>query len=153
ISLLPGSAVLKKLSFAVLPWEPFPEYRNPDSREWQLMAAIIRRFNELASERPLVVVPTFYSSYVRFKMARNYWRRYASLAATPGIHVIDLLPYFRQIGTDAVRCFQEPHDMHFSSYGHLVLAEALQGELEARDLLRQECRGSTVQRSGQSEQA
>jgi hypothetical protein len=99
------------------------------------MAALIRRFKELAAGRPVVLVPTFYSSYVRFRMARNYWERYVSLASSPGIYVIDLLPHFRRVGVDAVRCFQDPYDMHFSAFGHLVLADALQEELSRRGLL------------------
>jgi hypothetical protein len=59
ISALPGAGVLKKMLYAVVPWEPFPEYRNPSGREWQLTAAIVRRFKELAADRPVVVVPRF----------------------------------------------------------------------------------------------
>jgi SAM-dependent methyltransferase len=135
VSSLPGAELFKKLLYAAVPWEPFPEYRNPHSKGWQLMAALVHRFKELAGGRPLVLAPTFYCNYVRFRMARNYWRRYASLQVTPGIEVIDLLPYFRRTGPDAVRCYQEPHDMHFSASGHLVLADALQEELTKRGLL------------------
>ena len=129
VSTTPGAALLKRALYTVVPWEPFSEYRDPHSKEWLLMDAIIRRFKELAANRPLVLVPTFYSNYVRFRMARNYWDRYASLATLPNVFVIDLLPHFRRLGREAVRCFQDPHDMHFSSYGHLVLADALQSEL------------------------
>jgi hypothetical protein len=129
ISSMPGAAYLKKACYGLLPWEPFPEYRDPRSQEWQLMAAIIRRFKDLAGMRPLVVAPTFYASYVRFSMARNYWDRYASLTTAPGIHAIDLLPHFRRLGKEALKCFQEPHDMHFSAYGNLVLADAFREEL------------------------
>jgi hypothetical protein len=135
LSALPGATLFKKALYAVVPWEPFPEYLDPRSREWQLMAAIIHRFKELAGPRAVVVAPTIYSSYVRFRMARNYWDRYSSLAAMPGIYPIDLLPHFKRVGRDAVRCFQEPHDMHFSAYGNLVLADALQDELTRLKLL------------------
>ena len=135
MSAMPGAALFKRALYTLVPWEPFSEYRDPHSKEWQLMAALIRRFKELAAKRPLVLVPTFYANYVRFRMARNYWDRYVSLAAMPGIHVIDLLPHFRRVGTDSVRCFQEPHDMHFSAYGHIILAEALQTELSLLGLL------------------
>ncbi len=135
LSAAPGAALFKRALSALAPWEPFPEYGDPHGKEWQLMAALIRRFKELAGNRPLVLAPTIYASYVRFRMARNYWDRYASLAAPPGIHVIDLLPYFRRLGADALRCFQLPHDMHLSAYGHLVVAEALQEELVRRGLL------------------
>ncbi len=129
ISSIRGASSLKKLAYAVIPWEPFPEYRNARSPEWQLMEALIKRFKESAAWRPLVVVPTFYDSYVRYRMARNYWHRFQSLSSIPGIHVIDLLPHFRRLGKEAVRCFQIPYDMHFSQYGHLVVAEALQENL------------------------
>ena len=129
ISSIPGAGTMKKLAYALVPWEPFPEYRRSDTREWQLMEAIIKRFKESAGGRSLIVVPTFYDNYIRYRMARNYWHRFASLSTVSGIHVIDLLPHFHRLGSEAVRCFQVPHDMHFSPYGHLVVADALQEEL------------------------
>jgi len=129
LSRLPGARLVKTLLYSLVPWEPFPEYRDSTGPAWQLMAALIHRMKQLAGDRPLVVVPTFYSSYVEFRMARHYWHRFASLADPPGVQVIDLLPYFVRAGKDAVRCFQDPHDMHFSVYGHLVLADAIETEL------------------------
>lgn len=135
LSALPGAGVVKKIVYGIKPWEPFPEYRDPQSAEWRLMAALIHRLKELAGARPVVVAPTFYANYARFSMARNYWHRYASLEDSAGVHAIDLLPHFRAVGDEAVRCFQEPHDMHFSAYGNIVLADALQDELSRRRLL------------------
>lgn len=136
ISQLPAASIWRKVVQTVIPWEPFPEYRDPHSPQWLLMAALIRRLKTLAGDRPVIVAPTFYANYVQFRMARNYWDRYASLAALPGLHPVDLLPYFQQGSLDdRRRCFQEPHDMHFSAYGHLVLAEALEAELRQRGLL------------------
>ncbi len=134
VSRSPAGVVLKKILFQIKPWEPFPEYRNAASPQWQLMAAILRRFKEAAGARPLVIVPVFYDSYVRFHMARNYWERFRSLEG-PGTYVIDLLPHFQQLASEAVRCFQGPDDCHFSTYGHLVVADALQEELDRRGLL------------------
>jgi 2-polyprenyl-3-methyl-5-hydroxy-6-metoxy-1,4-benzoquinol methylase len=125
----------KKIIYGVMPWEPFPEYKDPKSPAWKLMVAIIAGFKELAGDKPLVVVPTFYSNYVQLRMARNYWIRYQSLTATPGIHAIDLLPYFKRLGADAGRCYQDPFDMHFSAYGNLVLADAVERELRRLRLL------------------
>lgn len=135
LSSLPGAGTLKRIAYAVVPWEPFPEFRDAGSREWRLMEAILRRFKQSAGGRPLVIVPTFYDNYVRYRMARNYWERFSSLTSIPGVHVVDLWPHFRRLGAEAVRCFQVPHDMHFSAYGHLVVAEALQDELSRRGLL------------------
>jgi carbamoyltransferase len=133
----PGAMFLKKIVYAAKPWEPFPEYKDPQSPPWRLMEAIVRRFKTLAKDKPLVVVPTFYANYVRLRMARNYWNRYRALAAAvPGVYLIDLLPHFKKLGADAIKCFQEPHDMHFSKYGNLVVADILQQELTQLGLLK-----------------
>ncbi len=129
LSALPGMGFIKKVLYFLTPWEPFPEFRDSKSSEWQLMEAIIRRFKQSAGDRPLVIVPTFYDNYVRYRMSRQYWHRFQSLERIHGVHVIDLLPHFWKLGVDALYCFQGPHDMHFSTYGHLVVADALEAEL------------------------
>lgn len=136
VSAWSGAHVIKKIAYGLRPWEPFPEYKDARSPEWQLMEAIVRKFKVLAGDKPLVVIPTIYANYVRLRMARNYWFRYQSLAnSVSGIHTIDLLPPMKQLGSGAVRCFQEPHDMHFSKYGHLVIADIVQSELTRMGLL------------------
>ena len=102
------------------------------------MEAIVRRFKTSADSKPIIVVPTFYDSYVRYRMARNYWYRFSSLSKIPGITVVDLLPRFLKLGSEGLRCFQSPHDVHFSSFGHLVLAEVLKSELARIGIVRAE---------------
>jgi len=126
---LAESSNLKPLLYSLVPREPFPEYKSSQTKEWQLMAAILRRFKHLATDKPLVIVPTFYSSYVKYNMARNYWQRFNSLADGTGIYAIDILPYFKALGAEAERCFQEPYDCHFSIHGNFTLANALETEL------------------------
>lgn len=120
---------LKHVVYSLVPWEPFPEYKSPHGKAWLLMEAIIRRLKRGAGARPLAIVPVFYSSYVTHRMARNYLARFRALAEGHEIIVIDLLPYFKRLGHEAARCFQEPEDCHFSRLGHLVVADALQAEL------------------------
>jgi hypothetical protein len=135
LSALPGVSLIKQVVYPFVRWEPFSEFRNPNSPEWQLMEAIVRRFKQNAGDRPLVIVPTFYDSYVRYRMSRSYWKRFRSLEQMTGVYVIDLLPHFRKLGAEAITCFQSPHDMHFSSYGHLIVADALEAELKTLGLL------------------
>ena len=135
LSGLPGVSLLKKLAYFLVPWEPFPEYREPESPEWQLMEAISRRFKQSAGDRPIIVVPTFYDNYIRYRMSRQYLKRFRTLEQIAGIHVIDLLPHFQKLGVEALRCFQAPHDVHFSTYGHLVVADALEVELKRLGIL------------------
>jgi hypothetical protein len=137
----PGVRRLKQAISRVRPHEPFPEYADPNSEAWRLQAAIVRRLHALASPRPVVVAPIFYASYLMYNKARNYLDRFNELAAeetlsNPPLHVIDLHPHFARQGDEAVRCFLEPHDSHFSAHGNLVLAEALQSELTQRGLLK-----------------
>jgi hypothetical protein len=126
---------LKQIGYFRVPWEPFPEFRDPNSSEWRLMEGIIRRFKQSAGDRPIVIVPTFYDNYVRYRMSRRYWQRFETLEQIPGIHVIDLMTHFRKLGAEAVHCFQVPYDMHFSTYGHLVVADALEAKLRRLHLL------------------
>jgi hypothetical protein len=135
ISALPAVSFLKKLAYSFVPWEPFPEFRDARSPQWQLMEAIVHRFKASAAKRPLVIVPTFYDSYVRYRMSRAYWDRFESLRRIPGVYVIDLLPHFQNLGVDAIRCFQVPYDIHFSSFGHLVVTDILKEELTRLGLL------------------
>jgi 2-polyprenyl-3-methyl-5-hydroxy-6-metoxy-1,4-benzoquinol methylase len=135
LSAMPGMSLLKRVAYFLVPWEPFPEFRDPESPEWQLMEAIIRRFKQSAGARPIIIVPTFYDNYVRYRMSRRYLQRFQALDQIPGVRVIDLLPHFRKLGVDALRCFQVPYDMHFSTYGHLVVADALEIELNRLRLL------------------
>jgi hypothetical protein len=126
VARLPGAAIWRRVIQSAVPWEPFPEYGRDDTREWQLMRALILRLKMLAGPRPVAVVPTFYANYIRFRMARNYWSRFASLGDTPGLHPVDVLPDFQRGSTEeALSCFQEPYDMHFSALGHIVLADAV----------------------------
>ena len=135
ISRMPGADLLKKIGYALVPWEPFPEYRDANGRAWLLMTALIRHLKMLAGSRPVVVAPVFYSNYVRYRMATNYWERFSGLRAIDGVHPVNVLPHFKRLGPDAIRCFQDPFDMHFSADGHLVLAEAIDLQLSELGLL------------------
>ncbi len=112
---------------------PYPEYRTPDTYEWRLMAALIRRFAQGAGKKPVVVAPLVDGWYMRVASGKDYWRRFSSLADEK-IHVIDLLPHFLKLGRRARDCFFES-DPHFSDLGHVVLADAIEGELRRLRLL------------------
>jgi hypothetical protein len=132
---LPGMRWLKAVVYSVLPWEPFPEFRDANSPAWRLMEAIVARFKRSAGQRPLVVVPAFYDNYVRYRMSRDYWRRFKDLEKISGVHAVDLLPHMQKLGGEATACFQSPYDMHFSVFGHLFVADVLERELRRLRLL------------------
>ncbi len=116
-------------------YDPYPEYESPDTEEWRLMAAIIKRFAALAHPKPFVIAPLVSSPYMRFSLGRSYWDRFTSLIDGERIYVIDLLPHFTRLGRKAIQCFLEPIDPHLSDYGHAVLADAVEAELRRFGLL------------------
>jgi hypothetical protein len=121
--------LLKRLGY-----DPYPEYQSPDTEEWRLMAAIIRRFAREASPKPFVIAPLVSSPYMQFSLGRSYWQRFSSLVDGKRVFLIDLLPHFRRLGREAVRCFFED-DSHLSDFGHSVLADAVEAELRRLELL------------------
>lgn len=126
---------LKCLIYRFIRHEPFPEYKNPSSPAWLLMSAIIRRFKELAGDRPLIIAPFVYDSYMRYRMATNYIQRFASLEKEEGAHLIDMLPYFSGLSSNAIdQCFL-PGDCHYSPFAHGILARAFMTELRRLAIL------------------
>jgi hypothetical protein len=117
-----------------LGYDPYPEYSAPDTKEWRLMAAIIRRFVELNGNGPFVIAPLVDGWYVRFPAGQGYWHRFKSLANGDNVHFVDVLPYFRKLGRKDSACYMEP-DPHFSDYGQQVLADAVEAELKRLALL------------------
>jgi hypothetical protein len=135
-----NSLLLRRLHHAIAPflsrvgYEPYPEYSSDDTAEWQLMAAIIRRFVRENGKSPFVIAPIVDSWYVRFPDGQGYSHRFSSLADDEIVHVIDMLPYFRKLGRRLGECYME-RDAHFSDLGHEVLADAVEGELRRLSLL------------------
>ena len=126
---------LKNVIYRTIPHEPFPEYKNPSSPAWLLMAAILKHFKELARAKPLVIVPLVYVSYMYYSMASHYIDRFRSLEENDGVYFIDTLPYFRRLLSHEIdRCFLA-NDCHYSFLGHGILARALVAELKSRNLI------------------
>ncbi len=116
--------------------DPFPEFKDPQSYAWRLMAAIIQRFAHETKGKPCVIVPLFSVDYVLSGIRRAYWDRFASIADGRGRRTcVDVFPYFATLGEQAAKCFMLPHDAHLSDFGHAVLADALEAELRRLDLL------------------
>ena len=132
---LPFARRIKRALESKIKRDPFPEYRDPQSYDWRLMAAILRRFAKGAKGKPCVIVPLFPVHYVSGGVPRSYWDRFASLADGRGTYVIDVYPRFTTSAEQAAGCFMMPHDGHLSDFGHAVLADAIEAELRRLDLL------------------
>ncbi len=126
---------LKRWVYGAVRHEPFPEYRDPNSRPWRLMEAIIQAFVNVLDGRPLVIVPQVYHAYLEHNMADNYLRRFRSLERPGRVWAIDILPYLRRLDPQARRDCYWSDDCHLTPLGHRVAADALRRELQAIGLI------------------
>lgn len=130
---------LKYWLLRALPIQPYPVYRSSDAPEWRLARAILERLRSSSEGKQptMIVTPMPAWSVILNPKLATYRDRYAEVHdPARGIHVIDILPYFLELGfADRVRCFVSPRDAHYSAFGHSVVARALAAELHKTGLL------------------
>lgn len=127
----------KYLMIKALPIQPYPEYRASDAPEWKLAKAILGRLRESCKQKHMVVTPLPAWSTILNPSLATYRERYAEVHdPANGIHVLDILPHFFDLGfSDRVRCFVSTRDAHYSAFGHSVVARGIAAELEKTGLL------------------
>jgi len=128
---------LKYLVIKALPIQPYPEYRSADAPEWKLAKRILQRLRESSKQKHMVITPMPAWSVILNPSLATYRERYAELHdPAKGIHVLDILPYFLELGfAERVRCFVSTRDAHYSAFGHGVVARGLAAELDKTGLL------------------
>ncbi len=117
--------------------QPFPQYDGPDTPEWQLTRALLKRAIARAGGRTVVLAPLPMFYHIEGISPPNYLKRYQELVHEhPSVHLVDLLPYFHALPKQDRRACRYPQDVHYTALGHQVVAEALCHELAHRGLLR-----------------
>lgn len=139
-------------------FQPYPDYKRPDSSGWLLLKAIINRFVEQASPTPVLLlpIPTFFHFFDG--VAPVYQQLFQSLASgVPGLHVMDLTAPLRRRPRDDSRSLVFRDDKtHFSPHGHRVVAGLIAEEIRNRHLLptqAQPQQRSTASKSADSKKA
>lgn len=130
-------------------FQPHPEYDNPGSSEWRLMAALLRAMAVHAGGRPVVLMPLPYYIHIEHPSTANYLPRFREMAAqlnaersaasavgrpAGAVHVVDVLPRLWHLsGVDRFRC-RYLRDPHYTPFAHETVAAALAAELPSLGL-------------------
>lgn len=119
---LPGARGLSRRLRGVR-WPP--DYEDPSSPGWRMMAAILERWIGEASA-PVLLAPLPTSDHVMGDLvAEGIHARFAELAERSGARFVDVLPSLRAEPRAVLRRFRFPKDDHPTRLGHGLLAAAL----------------------------
>ncbi|MCA8950823.1 MAG: hypothetical protein KDE27_15070 [Planctomycetes bacterium] len=115
---------------------PDPDYADPNSVGWRLLAAIVRRFHTSAAGVPVAIVPLPTTRYLTEPREPHFQRRFAELAdPTAGLHVLDVTAAMRRAPRRERTGFCFRSDGHYSASGHAAVAAALADELRVHGLV------------------
>lgn len=112
---------------------PYPQYNSRDNYEWLLMEMLLTRFRTSNKSIKIVLAPLPTFHYIKGLVAPNYVSLFNDIAKNNKMYFIDLLMYFRGLDKDDRRKCCYSRDVHFTSFGHSVVAEAL--KIECSSLL------------------
>jgi carbamoyltransferase len=118
-------------------FQPYRDYLRPKTGAWPLLRAIIRRFAEVTSPTPLLLVPIPTFHYYFDEIGAVYRPLYAELAdPARGLEVLDLTDTLRAVPRDRRRDLVFKKDKaHFSPFGHEIVAKAMVNAIQERGLL------------------
>jgi carbamoyltransferase len=133
----PTMAKLRPVALKASGFQPFADYKSRDSDGWRLMAAIIKRFAAAARGTPVLVVPLPTYHNLKDEVEPIFLPFYQGLEdRRAGLHVADVTTPMMKLprATRLKIPFQE--DVHFSPFGHEVVADLIRKEIEARGFLK-----------------
>jgi len=120
------SSFLNKLSVAVK--DPYEDYKDKDSKSWQLMRAIIQRFIQQVDRKPVFILPL--PTVLHSMRGPTYLSRFRELQdSSENCYLIDVLPYFSKLSSDDLKRCRFPNDAHYSALGHKIVAKAVSDAL------------------------
>lgn len=116
--------------------QPHPDYASADSKGWQLMQAIIKRFVNGASPKPVMIVPIPSYYFFLHRLPPLYQKLYANLeSASDKVYVADITTPLLKLSRQERIDLTFKHDGHFSQEGHRKVAELMSQEILSRKLL------------------
>jgi carbamoyltransferase len=120
----------KDLAQRVSGYQPLPEYDDPQSREWTLMKALLKKWtNEIV--KPVVVMPIPLYQYVEETASPDAYRaRFAEIAEWEGANLHDPLPDYHAVPKIERRAFRFETDIHPTPAHHSLLAKSLAKTVE-----------------------
>lgn len=101
-------------------------FESETSPSWQLMRAIIERFNSQVRGKPIFIVPLPSNHHFVRDVNPVYLARYANLHdPAKKCFVVDVLPYFKRLPSEKRAECVFIDDVHYTPLGHRVVAEAI----------------------------
>jgi len=132
---------LRPLALKAAGFQPFPAYKSETSEGWQLQNAILREWCSEIGDTPVLIVPLPTYHNIKDDVPAIYQSFFAALAdPKQGRHVADVTtPLLKMPRPERLRiAFKE--DVHFSPFGHEVVADLITREIETKGLLKQASR-------------
>ena len=112
----------------------YEDYCNERSDGWQLLAAIIRRFNDRSGDTPLLVVPLPTYHYVVDKLQPIFDPLFASLRNhNAGLYVCEITNDL--VKDRSLNDRKKIIDGHYTAHGHLEIAKLLANQINELGLL------------------
>jgi carbamoyltransferase len=130
----PAAIGLRSHALRLSRFQPHPGYRSPDTPQWRLMEAILRRF--VAGSTPVLVVPipTYY--FYLYGVEPTYQRLFDRLdEPSRGVHVADLTTPLRAMPLEERVELTLPQDGHFSPQGNRRIAGMITEHITSRGVL------------------
>lgn len=119
-----GSVLLSQWSNGTSHYQPHPEYDDPRSLAWRLMARLLREMVEVNAGRPTVIAPLPYDVQINHPPTANHMPRFQELACD-SVSVVDVMPAFWALEMRDRRRCRYRRDPHYTPFAHQVVAEAL----------------------------
>jgi hypothetical protein len=115
---------LKDAVLGTFPYQPFPEYDNPDTPAWKIMHAILTEWANY-SPKPVLVIPLPRFIYVKEKAsAKNYQTRFQEIATETSSFVFDPLPDLLKLSMEERRKLYYMEG-HLTPQGHTYMANII----------------------------
>jgi carbamoyltransferase len=116
---------IKKLAQKLSHYQPLPEYNNPDSPAWQLMAAILEDWIRKSPKPVLLTLIPLYQYIEETSDPSQCQARFQELAARLGCAFHNPLADLQSYSLVQRRMFRFQKDQHLTKEGHEALAESL----------------------------
>lgn len=126
---------IRELCMTISGFQPYTDYLNLDSAGCQLLGAIIRRFIEVASPVPVLIVP-LPVPYFYLGGAKPVYREFYESFNKPDhrVFVQDVVPALLKMPFRERKQLRFNLDSHYSPFGHKKLAEIISAKIRSLGL-------------------
>lgn len=115
---------LKEFAQKMTKYQPLPEYKSPQAKEWLLLKAVLEKWIS-ESQKPVLLVPLPLYQYVEETSDySDVEQRFAELGKHPNLTVFNPIAALKSYSLDERRAFRFAQDVHPTPAGHQAYAAA-----------------------------